>query len=102
MEKSDFIEDLSVVQDGELVDFDGLRVEKARDDLAVVRVPFRLSFAATNTDVSTTPADLPHGGTALGGHGMRAGLLDQPRHPRPALRRQQLCVRVHLVCSVHP
>ncbi|TNY21319.1 Proteophosphoglycan ppg4 [Rhodotorula diobovata] len=35
MEKSDFIEDLSVVQDGELVDFDGLRVEKARDDLAV-------------------------------------------------------------------
>ncbi|GAA5837006.1 hypothetical protein JCM9279_007730 [Rhodotorula babjevae] len=34
LEKSEFIEDLSAVEGGGLVDFEALRVEKARDDLA--------------------------------------------------------------------
>ncbi|GAA5902283.1 hypothetical protein JCM8208_007249 [Rhodotorula glutinis] len=35
LEKSEFIEDLSAVDGGGLVDFEALRVEKARDDLTV-------------------------------------------------------------------
>ncbi|GAA5921092.1 hypothetical protein JCM3775_004087 [Rhodotorula graminis] len=35
LEKSEFIEDMSAVEGGGLVDFEALRVEKARDDLAV-------------------------------------------------------------------
>jgi len=47
LEKSEFIEDLSAVEGGGLVDFEAIRVEKARDDLTVVRPvpPLNSTFA---------------------------------------------------------